>query len=277
MSALVCNQRLIHYETIGRGPPILFLHSWLGSWRTWMPVMEGLADSYRALALDFWGFGESPAVPEPIGIDTYVEQVLGFVEELGLVTPHLVGHGLGGVVAVCVASRAAARVGRVVIAGTPLMGAPLAQAIQPRGLRRWLPRDPVSALWARLVREAAEGDSAFDEVIADIEATRPATLEASVAAVSQVDLRPALEGLEQPLLAIYGARDRIIPPEQRRWLEQHVHGQHQVLTFAQSGHFPFLDQSAQFVRVLREFFAGNGPVEPKAMWKRRVRQREYLR
>ena len=59
MSAIVIENSLVHYEVIGRGKPIIFLHGWLGSWRYWMGTMEALARRYRCYALDFWGFGDS--------------------------------------------------------------------------------------------------------------------------------------------------------------------------------------------------------------------------
>ncbi|MCL6543573.1 MAG: alpha/beta hydrolase, partial [Roseiflexus sp.] len=60
MSAIHIDNRLVHYEVVGRrGAPVIFLHSWLGSWRYWLPTMEHASERYRTFALDFWGFGES--------------------------------------------------------------------------------------------------------------------------------------------------------------------------------------------------------------------------
>ena len=49
MSGVLVDGRLIHYESLGRGKPIVFLHGWLGSWRYWVPVMENLALEYKTL------------------------------------------------------------------------------------------------------------------------------------------------------------------------------------------------------------------------------------
>jgi 3-oxoadipate enol-lactonase len=275
MSAIVDNGRLLHYEAIGYGPPVLFLHSWLGSWRVWMPTMEAISDRYRAIALDFWGFGDSVGYDGPISIDGYVEQVLGFIEALSIQAPHLVGHGLGGVVALRAASVAPERFSRIITSGTPIVGALLRRSIHPQGLTRLLSRDPVSALWKRLVQEAAAGDAAFDDVLADIEATGPRTLEAVVEAISAVDLRAVLARITHPVLAIYGARDRILGLEHAAFFSRATHPERQVVTFDRSGHFPFLDQPAQFNRALLDFL-GNQPVAPKQMWKRRVSRREFF-
>ncbi|HDN79852.1 MAG TPA: alpha/beta hydrolase, partial [Chloroflexi bacterium] len=59
MSAIVIDGGIIHYEVIGRGRPLIFIHGWLGSWRYWMGSMEELSPYFRTYALDLWGFGDS--------------------------------------------------------------------------------------------------------------------------------------------------------------------------------------------------------------------------
>ncbi len=277
MSAIVIQQHLTHYEVIGRGQPILFLHSWLGSWRTWMPAMEMVADRYRAVALDFWGFGDSAAHSQPTRIDDYVEQVLAFLDALGMLPPHIVGHGLGGVVALRAASAYPERFGKVLVTGTPIIGPLLQQVIKPSGLGRLLSRTATTDLWVKLVRQASNGDAAFAEVIEDIEATNPAMLQGILDEITTIDLRPNITRLPQPLLAIYGGRDRILTPEHGQQIAEAQGTFRQVLVLEKSGHFPFLDQPTQFNRALLEFVGGSDKViELKEVWKRRVSQREFL-
>jgi len=54
---LVTEQGVIHYETLGRGRPVLLLHGWLGSWALWRSTIEILSKEFRVYALDFFGFG----------------------------------------------------------------------------------------------------------------------------------------------------------------------------------------------------------------------------
>lgn len=83
MGALYLENRLVHYEIIGRrGPPIIFLHSWLGSWRYWLPTMEHVSERHRAFALDFWGFGESDRREGAFSLTEYVTMLFGFMDHL---------------------------------------------------------------------------------------------------------------------------------------------------------------------------------------------------
>jgi len=72
MSAILINQQIVHYENLGRGRPVIFLHGWVGSWRYWIPVMQAVSVGYRAYALDLWGFGDTAKVQSQYSIDRQV-------------------------------------------------------------------------------------------------------------------------------------------------------------------------------------------------------------
>ncbi len=79
--------------------PLILLHGWLGSWRYWMPTMEELSEQHRTYALDLWGFGDSDKSTDRHGVDKYVNLLKDFMDELGVAPAALVGHSLGGFVA----------------------------------------------------------------------------------------------------------------------------------------------------------------------------------
>ena len=64
MSAIILQDEIVHYEVLGRGRPLIFIHGWVGSWRYWIPSMQAASVSFRAYALDLWGFGDSAKEPE---------------------------------------------------------------------------------------------------------------------------------------------------------------------------------------------------------------------
>ena len=69
MSITTVGNHLIHYEVLGRGKPLIFIHGWLGSWRYWWPSMQAMSSQYRSFAFDLWGFGDSSKAPEQYTID----------------------------------------------------------------------------------------------------------------------------------------------------------------------------------------------------------------
>ena len=279
MSAIHLDNRLVHYELVGRrGQPIIFLHSWLGSWRYWLPTMEHLSDRYRTYALDFWGFGESDRHESAFTIDEYIALLYGFMDQLGLSKVNLAGHGLGGMVAIRAASEQPERFLKIMVVNTPIQGAQVQVAAKPGALSRLLGRSTPTNIWARLIRQLnVDYPQILEEIIEDTESLSETLVQRVLASILETDLRPDLAQLELPLLAIYGEKDSIVEGSQADYLhEDHSHLQ-QVLKLPRSNHFPFLDQPNIFNRVLQDFLASQGsPVEIKAEWRRRVSQLEYI-
>ncbi len=279
MSATHLNNRLVHYEVVGRrGQPIIFLHSWLGSWRYWLPTMDSISDRYRAYALDFWGFGDSDRHESQFSLAEYVTMLTDFMDNLGLGKVVLVGHGLGGMVAIKAAADRPDRFSRVVSVTTPVQGASLQTLAKPGALSRILGRSNPSNVWSRYLRQlSVDYPQVLEEVIEDTESLSETVVRRVLDSILATDLRPDLTRLEMPLLAIYGERDPIVSPEQARYLsDEHTHLQ-QVIRLPKSTHFPFLDQSNIFNRMLLDFLASEGsPIEIKTEWRRRVSQLEYI-
>ncbi len=98
MSAIILDGSMVHYEALGRGRPIIFLHGWVGSWRYWINAMQIASTSFRAYALDLFGFGDSMHDPLRYSLDRQADLVKRFLEEMGIGKVALVGHNLGALV-----------------------------------------------------------------------------------------------------------------------------------------------------------------------------------
>ena len=133
MPSLVTDPGIIHYETYGRGRPVLLLHGWLGSWALWRDTIEVLGREFRTYALDFFGFGESGVVQDEgrrgrrdaFTVPTYVEMVYQFMDRLGIQKAPLIGHSMGGTVSLSTAIRYPEKVVKVCVIGSPIDGSSL--------------------------------------------------------------------------------------------------------------------------------------------------------
>ncbi len=135
MTSLVTDQGIIHYETYGRGRPVLLLHGWLGSWALWRDTIEVLGKEFRTYALDFWGFGESGGNKENnnFTVDNFVELVHQFMDNLGIVKAPLIGHSMGGTVSLSTAIRYPEKVVKVAVIGSPITGSSLNLLLKASG------------------------------------------------------------------------------------------------------------------------------------------------
>ncbi len=122
MSAIQIGDDLVHYEVLGRGRPVILLHSWIGSWRYWVPTMQHLQLKYRVYALDLYGFGDSGKNPRKYTLEHQVQLLADFTNHLGIEKTALVGHGLGAMVALEYANqhKARGRVPRMLLVSAPL-------------------------------------------------------------------------------------------------------------------------------------------------------------
>ena len=111
------------YAVRGDGPPIVFIQGSGPHGDGWLPQVDELASRYRCLSFDNRGMGRS----QPLGVRLTVEQMAEDVQILmdsqGWKSAHLVGHSLGGLVALCVALTARSRVRSLSLLGTFARGA----------------------------------------------------------------------------------------------------------------------------------------------------------
>lgn len=90
----------LYYERRGDGPPVIFLHGMGMDHRLWPEFTEPLTDDYEIVVLDMRFHGRSGGDPdEDVTLDTYVDDIRALVEILDLDTPTIIGHSMGGMVA----------------------------------------------------------------------------------------------------------------------------------------------------------------------------------
>jgi pimeloyl-ACP methyl ester carboxylesterase len=97
--------RLAALERGAGDPPLLFLHGWCCDHRHFAPQIEHFARRHRVVALDQRGFGASDRPLGEYRIETFADDAAWLCRELGLRRPVIVGHSLGGAVALAVAAR----------------------------------------------------------------------------------------------------------------------------------------------------------------------------
>lgn len=108
----------VHYRFAGADGPVVLIHGWPTTCELWREQIPLLAQHHRVYALDLPGFGGSA---RPAGLYSFgllAQVVVGFLDCLGLDRVSLVGHDLGGPIALLVALRHPARVDRLVVLNT---------------------------------------------------------------------------------------------------------------------------------------------------------------
>lgn len=262
MSAIIVDDQIVHYEVLGRGRPVIFVHGWLGSWRYWIPAMQALSAEFRTYAVDLWGFGDSARDSARYSLDQQAHLIYRFMEQLGMIRAAFVGHGLGGLAAMRLAVKQPDYVDRVMAVSVPLAGAdlnPRFASSPPSALVDWLlGRTPVTD---QLSTEAAKTD--------------PLALEAGLKGPVETDPVRDLEQLRLPLLLVHGNNDPAVAAPSEERLNGFAGNLHRI-PFEASRHFPMIDEAAKFNRLLADFMSlksgeAVGNLQLKEEWRRRVR------
>ena len=107
----------MHYRIEGDGEPILLLHMAVASSDEFTRVMHFLSRKYRAIALDFLGFGDSDPAPGEYQIIDHARTVISFMDALGIKKAHVAGQFFGAEIAVELAVNWPERVDKLILAG----------------------------------------------------------------------------------------------------------------------------------------------------------------
>ena len=262
----------LHVLDRGRGRGIVLIHGLGGQMRHLThPLLDRLSSDFRVVALDRPGSGYSlRAAGVPAGVDTDADVVAQLIEDLGLERPLVVGHSLGGAVALATAARHPGRVG-----GLALL-APLTHVVQGtsdvvRSLEaysgslgrisaRLAARGSLLRVQDAVLREIFHPEpvsAAFAVDGGGLLALRPRSFVSATADLLAVpDRLPAIEerygAIDVPVGILYGTGDRVLHPDvQGAAMVDRVRGA--TVEFIDGGHMiPFTqpDRVERFVRAI---------------------------
>ncbi|MDR0530442.1 MAG: alpha/beta hydrolase [Oscillospiraceae bacterium] len=241
------NHQPIYYEERGEGPAVLLLHGWGVDCSLFRPLMQLLSKQYRALALDFPGFGQSPEPPEPWCVDHYADLALAFLQALGISSCILLGHSFGGRVAIklCARQLPSPVFPKVILVDAAgVKPTPTKQAV--RRAKRYQIGKQLLTPFPKLMERWRDRHGS-----ADYKAASPMMREVLKRTVSE-DLTPLFPLVKPPVLLIWGRGDTATPLSDGQLMERQMPNAG-LAVLEQAGHFSFLEQQPQFLRVIASF------------------------
>jgi len=261
-------------------PTLLFLHGSGMSARYWSAQLHALSSAARVLAIDLPGHGESDA-PGDASLTTYTDVTAGVIDALGAWPALVVGHSLGGAVAIMLAARRDADVCGLVLLSTCARLPAVSTAAQwlwaslPVPLRRM-----IFFLSAKeLLFAAGASPAAIALGMHELRTCRAHTLAADVAIARGMNLQPTAAALRAPTLILCGSRDRVTTPDLSRSLNETIAGSHlQIVDGA--GHMLLIEAPdvvnraiAGFAAALTRRPAGGAAIaaSPQPTWRRVLR------
>lgn len=257
------NHRFV-YRTCGSGPDVVMIHGWVSSSRMWEESMRRLAPHYRVWAIDLLGFGESRTTEADLvlDVDRHVELVKAFLRHLNIQPYAVMGHSMGGAIAIKLALHIPALMRRLVLVcpvvtgylhfniGT-LIRNEMTQRLMAAGGRWWpaLQTMPGSNLFVAPLYLPNEANRRT------LEDFRRATWQATyggLTSLAAIRLDQHLHTIAVPTLVITGSQDLTVPPSDSR-LAARLIPDSTFLEYSNCHHQPTDEEPEHFNQTLLDF------------------------
>jgi len=272
----------LHHRDLGGAgrPPLIILHGFLGSSRNWQSAGAGLAGRYHVCAVDLRNHGRSPHAPE-MSHTLLADDVLGWMDAQGLARAALLGHSLGGKVAMRMACREPGRVDRLIVVDIAPKAYPeYAQRIEVQAMTALRLEDLPSRAEAERRLEGSVKEWAMRKfLLTNLDRGADGNwrwmvnlpvLAASLVGLVQDPLGPD-DRYAGPALFLLGGHSSFVQPEDHAKIRRHFPAA-RIEILAESGHNPHLEARAAFVAAVLaderppppRLLCGAGPARPGA-------------
>ena len=235
-------------------PALLFLHYWGGSARTWKRVIEKLRSSFRCIAYDQRGWGESDAPADGYAVADVAGDAAALVRALDLKRYVLVGHSMGGKAAQFLAAqRPAGLEALVLVAPASPLPQNIPEAAREAQLHAYDTRDTVLQAIAFLTARPPN-ESTVEQIVEDSLRGSAAAKLAWPTSAAYEDISERIKDINVPTLILAGDQDRQDPLHQQLEVIPRIPGA-RLEVVRESGHLSPIDQPGQLADAIRAFLA----------------------
>jgi 3-oxoadipate enol-lactonase len=243
-------------EIVGAGRDLVLLHSLLSDRSSCEPLAARIAGQRRLILVNLPGFGRSPPAGPALG--NYADAVAGMFDDLGLPPEtDVLGNGLGGFVALSLASRHGGRMARMVLVGSAIAFSEAGRATF-RALADKVEQGGMGAVAEAAMRRMFPEPfiASHRDVVAGREAVfrriGPGVFTAACRALAALDLEDELTRIRNPTLIVVGAEDQATPPVLGRALAERL-ADAKLTLLPGLGHCPHIQDPVAFVAAIAPF------------------------
>ena len=258
----------IRYRVSGGGPAVVLVHGWLSSSRIWEQLAGRLAQRFTVYSLDLSGFGESDKPLSGYGVRNGSRLLYAFCAHFGLTHANVIGHDLGGAMAVKLAADHPDIVGRLVVVSAPadenqidlptMLWLVTLPVLGPIFYALGRAARPIRRLWMRPF--VADPVDLTDEVVDDAGRSTPAavskTLSIGRREISRGRLARQARIIKIPFLVVAGEDDQIVDPQSVGVWAGGV-DKAEICLIDECGHLPMIERIAEFNAQILAFLTGD--------------------
>jgi len=250
----------IAYEEQGEGEVLVLLHGFCGSSAYWENVAPLLADSFRVIMPDLRGHGASDAPLGAYTIEQMADDVALLLEELGVEKYAVLGHSMGGYIALSLAQRYNSRLsGFGLVHSTAYPDSDEAKEKRVKAIAT-INSEGITSFIDGLV-PGLFAPKSLDKLSAAVDRVKElgyktppqGAVGAAMAMREREDRRDVLSSAPIPVLLVAGGKDGIIPPE-RTFTTDKEHVTKAVIH--EAGHMSMYEEPQRLADIIKEFVSG---------------------
>ena len=240
------------YTRYGKGTPLVLLHGYPLDHHIWDEIVPLLENKFDLILPDLRGFGESTTVNTPYTMDDFASDIAGLLDHLGIQKAAIVGHSMGGYVALAFARLFPDRITGLALAASQTLADP-----PDRKEGRYKSAAEVTEKGIGGVVEAMTPKFTSNEKLQEftrqvMERQEPAAYIGALKAMAErQDSTSLLASMDHPVIVIHGDADMLIPIERAREVKDafaHAH----FTAIKGAGHLPMMEAKEETAEALRK-------------------------
>ena len=251
MEKIKINDIELAYTRRGKGTPLVLLHGYPLDHHLWDDVAPLLEDTFDLILPDLRGFGESTTVDPPFTMDDYASDIAGLLDQLGIQNASIVGHSMGGYVALAFTKLYPERVSGLGLVSSQVLADP-----PDRKEGRYKSAADVSDKGIGGVVETMTPKFTSDERLQTfaretMERQQPAAFIGALKAMAErMDSTSLLSSFKFPVVIIHGDADALIPIDRAREVKNAIPPAH-LVELNGAGHMPMMEAKEETARALK--------------------------
>jgi pimeloyl-ACP methyl ester carboxylesterase len=262
----------IYWDEEGTGAPVFLIMGLGYPSAMWHRTRPALSASYRTIALDNRGAGQSDVPPGPYSIALMASDAAAVLDAAGVPSAHVFGVSMGGMIAQEFALQYPGRVQSLIL-GCTAFGGPNAKRTEPAAVellkaRSSMTREQAAEAAIPFIYDTATPRHLIDEDIAQRQPwpTSPAGYLAQLQAILTWESFSRLPQITAPTLVIHGKADRLVPPANAELIAARIPSA-QLVLLEHASHLFSTDQPGAAEKAIFEFLASQ-PIHANAGEKR---------
>ena len=240
------------YERRGTGTPLVLIHGYPLDHHLWDEVVPLLEDTFDVILPDLRGFGESTLADSSPTMDDYAADLAGLLDYLGIQQTAMVGHSMGGYVALAFARLYPERLSGLGLVSSQVLPDPPDRKEGRYKSAADVAENGIASVVATMTPKFTSDENLQGFARLSMERQPAAAYIAALKAMAErLDSTPLLSTLNVPVVIVHGTSDALIPIERAHEVKAELPQAH-LVEISGVGHMPMMEAKEKTAQALKQ-------------------------